>query len=395
VSNMSGSIENRGKGSWRLTVSLGVGAEGKYIRKRKTVKAKNKTAAKDLLAEFKTELRSGEYIDPTKIKFGQFVDEWRTKYAEHNLSSKTLEMYNYLLNGHILPAFKNKRLDSFLPMTITDYLQGLAKVRHDGKEGGLSTSTTQKHYNVLSSIFKFAKKNHLIKNDPVENAEKPIVRYKKSDVYTTDEIIQLYELLKHEPIERSLIIKLALDTGMRRGEILALTWDKVDFDDKTIHVQHSLSYTRKKGYEVKGTKTEYRRFVSVAGYLMKELKDYHHIKKKQKFQADELWDGGDNFFVFCGWDKKAGTFGKPFSPDGTSQWWDRFLNRTGFKRITFHDLRHSSATHLINQGVHPKVIAERLGHKDIKITMNTYGHYIKEADEKAANINDDIFGNIK
>lgn len=386
---MGGSIENRGKGKWRISVNLGLGSDGKYIRKRKTVTAKNKTEAGKLLSAFETEINEGEYIEPTKMKFGAFVDEWRTKYASEKLAPKTLEMYNYLLDGHILPVFKNKRIDSFLPMHITNYLHGLKQTRHDGKKGGLSTSTIQKHYNVLSSIFKFAEKNLLIKHNPVENAEKPIVRYKKLDVYTTDEMIQIYRLLNDAPLHRSLITKLALDTGMRRGEILALQWDNVNFDDNTIYICHSLSYTREDGYRVKSTKTDETRTVAVADYLMQDLKAYHHTKKKERLQAAELWRGGRYFFLFSSWD------GKPLSPDGTSQWWDRFIERTGFKRITFHCLRHSAATHLINQGVHAKIISERLGHKSIKITMNTYGHYIKEADEKAANINNDIFGNIK
>lgn len=66
-------------------------------------------------------------------------------------------------------------------------------------------------------------------------------------------------------------------------------------------------------------------------------------------------------------------------------WWSRFIKRTDFKHIRFHDLRHTAATILINQGVHAKVISERLGHADIKTTMNVYGHYVREADESAAN----------
>lgn len=384
---MAGSVRKRGKNSWELSVSLGKGANGKYIRKYKNVKAKNKTEAKKLLAKFVNELESGEYIDPTKMTFGEFVEVWREKYAADKYAPKTLEMYNFLLDGHILPAFKHKKLDSFLPMHITDYLKSLENTRRDGKEGGLSTSTIQKHYNVLSSIFRFAEKNNLIKHNPIKNAEKPTVTYKEGDVYNSDELRQLFMLLNKEKNKQmALMVKMALKTGMRKGELLALQVDDVDFEANTIHVRHSLSYTKKKGYQLKEPKTRGSvRKIAPPRKLMAELKEHITEKKKERIAAAELWEGGKYFFVF------STDTGKPFFPSVPSNWWNRFLDRTGFKKIRFHDLRHTAATDLINRGASVYAISKRLGHAKITTTTSIYAHYLQEADQKIADMLDEDY----
>ena len=94
----------------------------------------------------------------------------------------------------------------------------------------------------------------------------------------------------------------------------------------------------------------------------------------------------DHYFFVC-----ENKFGKPLRPDSISQWWSRFIDKTKIKKISFHDLRHSSATLLINEGVHAKVISERLGHADISTTMNIYVHVLAEADQAAASSFDDLF----
>lgn len=391
---MAGSLERRGKDSWRLEVFLGFDEEGNKIRKRKTVKAKNKTEAKDLLREFVTEVKGGEYIDPTDMKFGQIMDLW-IENDSGRLAPGTFQMYEHIIEGHILPAFKNKKIDKILPMHIDNYLESLQTKRNDGKEGGLSSSYIQKNFNILSNVFKFAHNNQMIKHNPMEKATKPKVQYKKYDVYSTEEVLQLMDLLENEEPQYRLMIKIAIYVGLRRGEILALQWEDIDFNTHEIHIHQSLSYTKDKGLIIGPPKNGKERVVVAPAFLIKELKEYHLFKKKERLQAAELWEGGKHFFVF------SSSMGKPYFPSVPSTWWRRFLDRTNkrlkkedkppFKRIRLHDLRHTAATLLINQGEHPKIIAERLGHADIQMTMNTYGHFLKEADQGAADKLNNLF----
>ncbi|MCP3031952.1 site-specific integrase [Halobacillus sp. A1] len=378
---MSGSVENRGNGSWRLTVRLGKDKDNKYIRKRKTIKAKNITEARKRLAEFVTEIEAGAYIDPSKMKFEAFVSEWCDKYAKKHLAPKTLENHMYPIKNYLIPQFGHMRLDEIKTIHIINYLNSLENdgMRMDDKEGGLSDSSILYHYRVLRNVFSRAKEWGIIKNNPVENVKRPKVSKEKTEVYTQEEVQELFHLLQDQPIHQRLIIKLAITTGLRRGELLGLQWEDIDLDTRTIEVKHSLQYLNGEGFNLKTTKTKSSiRSVVVPTFIIEELKKYKHQKKKDKLRAAELWEGGQYDYVF------SSEFGKPLYPTVPGTWWRRFIKRTGFKFIRFHDLRHTAATILINQGVHAKVISERLGHADIKTTMNIYGQYVRQADEEAA-----------
>jgi len=220
--------------------------------------------------------------------------------------------------------------------------------------------------------------------------DKPSVTYKPGEVYNSDELKQLYTLLKDEENKQmALIIKMALKTGMRKGELLALQWDNVDFAANTIHVCHSLSYTKENGYKLKDPKTKgSNRKIAPPKKLMDELKRHKLQKSTERMEAAELWEGGKHFFVF------STDLGKPFYPSVPNRWWTRFITRINkaliandkpqFKKIRFHDLRHTAATDLINRQHNVYSISKRLGHASFTTTTNIYGHYLEEADQKIA-----------
>lgn len=382
---MAGSVEERKNGSYLLTYSMGFNAQGKRIRKRKTVKAKNMTEAKKKLAAFVTEIEQGEYIDPSKVKFIDFVDEWKDKEAVNHLSPKTLESYMYIINRYMIPTFSHLRMDAIKMQHIRDYLESLKTKRNDGKEGGLSSASIHYHHRVLSNLFKYAVQCGIIKKSPVDDVRKPKIESKGTEVYTTEEVHELFSLLRDQVIHQRLIVSLAVTTGLRRNEILGLTWNDIDYDGNVIHVRHSLHYTNTTEYELGApkTKTSIRKVAPPPG-LMAELKMYHRERMKDRLKLAELWEGGEHFFVFS-------NNGKPFHPNTVTRWWNRFTDRTDFKKIRFHDLRHTAATLLISKGHHAKTISERLGHSKINTTMDIYGHYIQEADQKAGEDMDEFF----
>lgn len=375
---MAGSIRDRGNGSYQLSYHIGYDSKGKRIRRYKTVKAKNPSEAKRKLAAFVTEIERGEYVPPSNNKFGSFVEVWK-KYANKKLAPKTLEMYTYLLDARMLPAFSHLDLEDITHVFINDYMNSL-----ENEE--LSTSTIQKHHNLLNNIFKLAIKNDLLKHNPMDKVERITVTYKPGDVYNEDEFKQVIRLLnKEDNKQQALIIKLALFTGMRKGEILALQWQDVDFKANTIHINHSLSYTKANGYQLKEPKTKgSKREIGVSLNVMKELKKHIYKKKTDRMEANELWEGGKYRFVF------SSDLGKPLHQNVPSRWWSRFLKRTGFKKIRFHDLRHTFATRLINKGGNINKISKYLGHNSITTSMDIYGHLIKE-DREIANMLDEDY----
>lgn len=376
---MAGSIQQRGKNSYLLTYHLGYDQEGKKIRETKTVKAKNKTEARKKLAAFITEIEMGTYVAPSHILFSDFVKMWR-KDKIKKVAPQTMETYDYTLSYRILPAFGHMKVENISHVYINNFFENLEK-------DNLASATIQKHYIVLNSIFDLALKNEMIKKSPMDRVDKPSVTYKEGSVYNSKELKELYTLLNNEDNKQmALMVKVALKTGMRKGELLALQWKDIDFKTNTIHIRHSLSYTKENGYELKEPKTKKSiRKIAPPRKLMSELQKHKRTKDKEREQVEELWAGGQYYFVF------STDLGKPFYPDVPNKWWTRFLKRTGFRRIRFHDLRHTAATDLINKGANIYSISKRLGHNNISTTMNIYAHYLEEADQKIAEILDDDY----
>ncbi|MDF9844591.1 MULTISPECIES: site-specific integrase [unclassified Paenibacillus] len=388
--------EKRGEASWRLVVELGDKLDGSRDRRYKTVRVSDKALLKSVkkleaylneeLVKFKIEVEAGEYIAPEKMNFNAFVGEWRDKYAKEHLEEKTLYTYEVNLRKHIIPVFGHQRLDQIKPLHIVTFLKKLAEPgsRKDGKS--LSSGTIQINHRVLKNIFKRAVEWKVIKDNPAASVQKPKVTSKQNTPYNEQEVKQLLQALQKEPIRWRVMITLAITTGLRRGELLGLEWKHVDLKTGVISVEQSVALSPKGNAHVKDPKTKgSKRKVSLPASVLEELKDYAKHQAKERDRNEIIWEGGDRKFLFCHLNGKAYHQERPYL------WFRQFLKKNGFRYIRFHDLRHTSATLLINQGVHAKIISERLGHGNISTTMNVYGHALQSADQAAADKFDSLF----
>jgi integrase len=375
-------VKKRGEDSWRLTVYAGKDAKGNYIRHMQTVHCRTKREAETEWAKFKTEVEAGQYIKPQKMTFANFVKEWRDKYANEQLAERTMYTYESNIKLRLLPTFGHLQMEDITTLHIVNYLQTLGKEggREDGKAGGLASGTIQYNHRILKNIFSLAVKWEVVKRNPVSSAQKPKVSYKDVLPYDEAEVQVLMLALEKEPIHWRVMIQLALTTGLRRGELLALEWKHVDWDNGLIHVLQSVSSTTAGVARVKEPKTrKSKRKVSLPEQLLKKLREYMVHQGKERDKLGEGWQGGEHLFIFAHPDGKAFHHERPYL------WFRSFLKKTKLRYIRFHDLRHTSATLLINQGVHAKLISERLGHGNITTTMNIYGHALQTADKDAAN----------
>jgi len=384
------SIEKRGKNSYRLTIVIGYDAKGNPIRERKNVKAKNPTEAKKLLTLFEAEILNGQYMQvEEKMTLSVFYqDEWIEKYANENLTPDTRQNYINIINKRILPTYGHMKLADIKPMHIVNFVNDLKKSgkRLDGKEGPLSASSISNCYRAFNNLLSRAAEWKLIKENPAKSIKTPKVKPKKSDVYSKDELSELLLYLEEKPYHWKVLILLAISTGAREGEIAALEWKHIDFEKSTVYIEQSLTEVVGEGVKLKSTKNERCRSVSLPSSLLGMLKKLKVQRTHEKLLVGDMKEWPNHFFIF------ANEFGKPIRPDSISQWWSRFIEKHKLKKIRFHDLRHTSATLLINEGVHAKVISERLGHADISTTMNIYGHVLAEADQTAASHFDTFFG---
>lgn len=387
-------IRKRGQNSFLLTVESGYDASGKRIRRTKTIKVLDETLLKtkkklqDYLTneyhKFKTEVEAGEYIAPEKMTIEHFVIEWENKYAHKELSETTLSNYLTHIKNHILPAIGHKRIDQIKPIHIINLLDQMK--RTDNSDVPLAVRTKQDCYLTLRNIFERAIEWQIIKSNPVKDVKKPrIMNEKEVTVYDEEEVEALFSSVENEPFHWRMFLTLALAAGLRRSESLGLEWSKVDLEKGTVDITQVIVKGRK-GPLIKGPKSKRsKRIISLPSSVVEELKEYRLHWKKEKFKMGEQWIEHNHEWVFCNED------GTHFYPTTPTTWWRRFTKRTGVRFIRLHDLRHTSATLLINQGVHAKIISERLGHSDIRVTMNTYGHALQKADQEAASKLDGLF----
>jgi integrase len=392
-------IQQRGDNSWFFTVYTGKQANGRYGRETMTLTVEDeallrtKKRLQDHLeteyGKFRDEVQAGTYIAPEKMTFKDFVEkEWRGKYSEKHLEERTRYVYEACLKKHLLPVFGHMRLDQVKPLHIVDYLEKLSEPgsRLDKKEGALSTGTIQYHHRILKNIFSRAVEWRVIKNNPAADVKRPKVFHKEIVPYDEKEVQLLLQALQKEPFHWRMMITLALTTGLRRGELLGLEWKHVDLKAGIISVEQSVSLSPGGEAHVKEPKTRNsRRKVTLPASILEELKDYYKYRAKERDKLGDAWEGGMYFFIF------SHPNGKAYHQERPYLWFRHFVQKNGFRYIRFHDLRHTSATLLINQGVHAKIISERLGHGSISTTMNVYGHALQSADQAAADKFDSLF----
>lgn len=382
------SIEKRSKNTWRLTVELGYNPDGTRVRKRKTISIEDEALLKttkklrDYLHEeltlFKREVESGEYIKPERMTLDAFItNEWEPKHAK-----KTLSPLNYIttmrhVKNHIVPSLGHKQLNEIKPLHIVTFLGDLElpNARKDGVKKGLSSHTRLFIYNALRNVFRQARAWELISKNPMDGVAKPILEKKKQSYYDADEAREVIRALYSEPVMWRMLCLTGLVGGLRRGEIIALKWDDFDFEQGTISITKSISVTKDSKPVVKGTKNEEERIVDMPEWYMSEMAVYQKKWKKDRLENRINW--GDDY-VF-----HAGT-GKALYHTVPTQWWNRFIENNKLKKVRFHDLRHTSATLLIEAGASMKAIQERLGHKQQQTTADIYAHVTKKVSKEVA-----------
>lgn len=374
------SVQDRGNGSFFLVIEAGRDANGKRIRHTKTIKADGIRQARKILAEFEVEVLNGLYVKPSKMPFQEFVNEWRNKYALKELAPKTLSVRERYLKTRIIPHFGKMRLDEIETFHIVKFLSDAAEGdRLDGKSGGLASGSIQMLHRTLKNIFGRAVEWKILKVNPMP--KEPKVRHRIVEPYDDKELAALFDALQTEDDLWRVMITLTISTGLRLGEVNGLQWRDIDLVNGTLQVRRTLSSAKDGKPIVTEPKTaNSKRIISLSASMTQELRDYRKLVHEQLGR----WKEPSDFYVFCNID------GKPFHPETPYLHFRSFLKKHGLRHIRFHDLRHLSATLLIQSGIHAKIISERLGHSNIGTTMNIYGHALRQADQAAADALDNV-----
>ena len=376
---MVGNIEKRGENSYRLRVSGGYTGDGKRITYKKTIQAKNKTEAQKELALFISEIETGQALSAKKMRLRDYADFWINNYAIPNLSPKTYERYKSMLKARILPYLGNMYLDKIQPMQLMYLYQELSECTYIRKKEAhkLSSKTILEHHRLLHSMLQQAVYWQMIPYNPASRVRPPKARKPNINFYDDVQTIALIKALEGEELKFRVIILLTIFTGLRRGEVLGLEWQDIDFKNSSVTVRQASQYVSSIGIYTKDPKTETsNRIISIPESITKLLKEYQRKQLKNRLLLGDKWIETNRLFVQSN--------GAPMHPDTITKWFRQFLEDKNLPHITFHGLRHTHATLLISQGLDVRTVSNRLGHAQTSTTLNIYAHAFAKMDREAS-----------
>ncbi len=297
--------------------------------------------------------------------FSDYVRMW-LKQVSRTIDTATLQGYQYVTNGHILPYFDELKipLTKIDTKTIQQYLdKKLESGKRNGK-GGLSSCTIRQHKNILSQTLDMAVKNKLLLSNPCQFLVLPPKDRYESNFYNAQQLQHLFGVLYGDPLFP--LVKITALYGLRRSELLGLQWDSIDFVNKTMTIRHTVVRVSKIVAKDKTkTASSHRTFP-----LTEDALDIFRQAKQQE-QENRMAFGAEyqeNSYIFKWPD------GHPYSPDYISHRFRILLEKYNLPIIRFHELRHSCASMLIAMGWTLKDVQEWLGHSDIQMTANIYSH---------------------
>jgi integrase len=381
---MTGHVRRRGKASWEIKFDLGrdplTGKRRIRYRSFKGTKRQAEIEAARSVAAAST----GEYLDPTKTTVAQFLDRWERDWATGNVSPKTLERYSEILRKHIRPRIGAISIQKLQPVALSELYAALLREGR-GKDVGLAPRTVGHVHRVLHRALGHAAKWGVVSRNVAGLVSPPRAVSTEIGFVQADRIGDLLKGLRSAAIYP--LGALALATGMRRGELLALRWSDVDFDRSLLRVERSLE-TTKQSLRFKSPKTRHgRRTITLPASAVTELRRQWKTQQEQRLALGIGKAPGDAL-VFANYARE------PLSPGAVTKEWARAMKLIGMNDVTLHSLRHTHASQLIAAGVDVLTVSRRLGHGSPTITLSVYGHLFHNSDDRAATILEATFASI-
>lgn len=354
---MRGSVIKRGD-KYGIVYDVGRTTSGK--RKQKWESGfKTKKEAEATLAKRIYEIENGCFIDYKSQKLSEYLQDWLIQHAP-NVTPSTYRGYATNVHSHIIPVIGNVLLNQLKPVHVQ-------KLYARKLEQGLSSTSVLYIHRVLHKALNQAVKMEIVHRNVADLVDPPRKRKFQAQILNESEVALLLSEAKDTPLYTPIL--LAVTLGLRRGEVLGLRWDDIDFSNNTITVRQTLAYEKGKSFFA-DTKTDASRrsiliSASLINYLQNLLKNSMHHETVVS-------------------DKE----GKPLNPNYMDRLFKQLLSKCGIKPIRFHDLRHTNATMMLKNNIPAKVASRRLGHSTIGITMDLYSHVLSEMQEDASKIFD-------
>lgn len=359
-----GSVFKRGN-RWVAQVGTGKNRETKYFETQREA-----NAWRHKMVE---QRRQGLVFAGSKVPLSKFLDEWLVV-AKTSVRPNTFHQYSQIVHQHINPMLGEILLKDLRP----DHVQSLYINK---LENGVSPRTTRMIHAVIHRALNHALKLGLIVRNVSDAVTRPKVERKEMKTLNDYQVRQLIQVAESKRM--GILFWVAVTTGLRQGELIGLKWSDLDWKTRRIQIQRQVQRRKGEGLVFCEPKSASGRRVIVLGKLtIERLREHKNIQQKDRILLEEKWQDYDLIF--------PSPIGKPLEPSNVLKVYKYCLKEAGLPNLRFHDLRHTAATLMLQQGINPKIVQERLGHSDISLTLNTYSHVLPPMQEEAAEKMDEL-----
>ncbi|MDN5697094.1 MAG: site-specific integrase [Rubrobacter sp.] len=371
--NGEGSISKRKDGRYmaRYTIYTPDGP------KQKTITGKKDESREDVAKKMNKAIAdrdSGLVFDSENMSVEEYLNRWLADSVKDTVRQSTYVSYKRMVNNHLIPGLGRIKLSKLKPYD----LKRLYRKKLDSK---LSTRTVRYTHTIAKKALKDAVRMEMIPRNPADAVDPPKLIQQEMRPLSAD---QVKALLATASDRLAPLYTVAVHTGMRPGELLALRWDDVDLEGSpaTVRVNRSRSTTGEIG-DPKTSKS--RRRIELSAAAVKALKEHRKRQLEERIKKAGLWEDQDLVF--------PSEIGGPLSHHNLVRSFKRNLSRAGLdEKFKLYDLRHTSATLLLSRNVHPKYVQEMLGHASITLTLDTYSHVIPGMNGGTASAMDEALG---
>lgn len=372
--NGEGSIYRRADGRWAGAAYVLMPNGG---RRRRQVYGRTREEVAQKITALLAQAAAGVPAPETTWTVASYVEHWREHIAPGSLRPATLANYTYVLDRHVMPHLGKVKLPRLTPAHVRRMLAALA-------ETGLSPRTQQLAHAVLRSVLGHAVRDELVSRNVVALVRPPRVERLEVQPWSPQEAAQFLASIRGHRMYALFAVGLAL--GLRRGELLALTWADVDMPAARLTVRRSVQRMRDGSGLVFGPPKSQRsrRIIPLPTVCLDALRSHKAAQSAERLAAGSWWHDEDLVF--------PSTIGTVFEPRNLNRLFAALVDEAGVRRIRVHDMRHTCASLLLAQGIPPRVVMEILGHSQISITMETYAHVMPTAMRDAADAIDAALG---
>jgi len=365
-----GSISRRKDGRYQAAITL-------ENHKRRYFYGKTRKEVQDKLNAALHEQKQGVLATGPQQTLKVCLERWLEQVVKLTKRANTYKGYRSAVYYHLIPALGHIRLQK---LTI-----GHLQAFYAERAGKLKPATLAHINAALSGALEDALKQGFVGRNVAKLVELPSVERYEGQVLTVEQARKLLEVARGSRLDAVLLV--ALTTGMRRGELVALHWSDVDLEKGVLQVRYTLSRVRGMGYVEGEPKTKKgRRKILLPSVVVEALREHKTRQGQARVKMGDRWK--EYGLVFCN------MYGSFFNPDHVWYLFKKLLKAAGLPSVRFHDLRHSAATVLLAAGVPLKVVSELLGHSSVAITVDIYAHVLPEMQQEAVKRMDDLYGGL-